>query len=337
LAEIKNLSNVSRWQHNGPRRSEDGVSLATHFVMKTFHAISLPAASMAAVSSPVAWGPIALFCLLWSSAFAAAKIALRDCPPLTLLTVRFFIAAVLMLGLAGATGGLRRTRWRELGVLAGLGVLNNAVYLGLSWTGMTTVSSAFAAVIISTNPLLIGALAGPVLGERVGWRKVAGLCLGLVGVALVLRSRLGGMHEDPRGTLLVVAALVALVAGTLLYKRHTPRSNIWLATGVQSLAGGIALLPFACLREAQLPVHFTPSLFWSMAYMIVGVSIGGFGLWFLILARSSATAASALHFLMPPLGLLFGWAVLAEPVALMDLAGIVPIALGIWMATRAAR
>jgi drug/metabolite transporter (DMT)-like permease len=303
--------------------------------MKTLNPI--PAAAAPATLAPVAWGPIALFCLLWSSAFAAAKIALRDCPPLTLLTVRFFIAAILMLGLAWATRGLQRLTWKQVGMLAGLGVLNNAVYLGLSWMGMTTVSSAFAAVIISINPLLIGALAGPLLGERVGWRKVAGLCVGLVGVALVLRSRLTGMQEDVHGTLLVAAALGALVAGTLLYKRHTPDTGIWLATGAQSLAGAIALLPFAWAYEAHITVHYTASLFWSMAYMIVAVSIGGFGLWFVILARSSATAASALHFLMPPLGLLFGWVVLAEPVAAMDLIGILPIALGIWMATRPSR
>ncbi len=181
-------------------------------MMKTLQAAS---AIPAATPAPVAWAPIALFCLLWSSAFAAAKIALRDCPPLTLLTVRFFIAAALMIGLAWMTGGLRRLNWRQWGILAALGVLNNAVYLGLSWTGMMTVSSAFAAVIVSTNPLLIGALAGPLLGERVGWRKVGGLCLGLAGVALVLRSRLVGGHEDLQGTLLVVAALGALVAGTL--------------------------------------------------------------------------------------------------------------------------
>jgi drug/metabolite transporter (DMT)-like permease len=293
-------------------------------------------APVASTASPVAWGPIALFCLLWSSSFVAAKIALQDCPPLTLLAARFLIAAILMLGLARATHGLHRLRWRQAGWLFLLGVLNNAVYLGLTWIGMTTVSSAFAAVIISTNPLLIGALAGPLLGERVGWRKVAGLCSGLAGVALVLRSRLAGMHEDVHGTLLVVAGLAALVAGTLLYKRHAPKLNIWLGTGMQSLAGGIVLLPFAWIYEAHLPVHFTAPLFWSMAYMIVGVSIGGFGLWFMILARSSATAASALHFLMPPLGLMFGWAVLAEPVAAMDLIGIAPIAVGIWMATRSA-
>lgn len=306
--------------------------------MKPAAGIALPyATQQPPARHAVAWGPVALFCILWSSSFAAAKIALHDCPPLTLLTIRFFIAALLMIGLARATGTLRWPGWREAALLAALGVLNNALYLGATWTGMTTVSSAFTAVLISTNPLLIGALAQPLLGERLGWRKLAGLCLGLAGVALVLRSRMSGMHEDLHGTLLVVCGLLSLVAGTLLYKRHAPSTGLWLSTGMQSLAGGLVMLPFALIHESPAALHMTASLFWSMAYMIVGVSIGGYCLWFYILGRSSATAASALHFLMPPLGLLFGWAILGESVSAMDLLGIVPIALGIWLATRARR
>nr|WP_232734871.1 DMT family transporter [Achromobacter ruhlandii] len=284
----------------------------------------------------VAWAPIAAFCFLWSSAFAAAKIAVRDCPPLTLLTIRFLIAGALMLGVAAASGRWSRPSARDLAALVLLGVLNNGAYLGLSWSGMTTVSSAFTAVLISTNPLLIGVLAGPVLGERLGWRKMLGLCLGLAGVALVLRSRLSGMQEDLHGTLLVTGGLVALVAGTLLYKRLKPSTGLWMATGIQSLAGAVALMPVALLHESIGDARMTVSLFWSMAYMIVAVSIGGYYLWFMILGRASATAASALHFLMPPLGLLFGWVVLRESVSWLDLLGIVPIAFGIWLATRRA-
>jgi len=282
----------------------------------------------------MAWGPVALFCLLWSSAFAGAKFGLRDCPPLTLLTIRFFLAAIALLALAAWSGQLRRPTWREVGLLAVLGVLNNALYLGLSWSGMVTVSSAFTAVLISTNPLLIGVLAGPVLGERLTGRKCIGLLLGLAGVALVLRSRLNGMHEDPHGVWLVAAALVALVVATLLYKRCPPTSGLWQATGVQALAGALALLPFALLHEAGQAINWSPNLFWSLMYMVFAVSVGGYGLWFHILRGSSATAASALHFLMPPLGLLFGWLALGEHVATMDLLGILPIAAGIWLATR---
>ncbi|WP_447917245.1 DMT family transporter [Achromobacter aegrifaciens] len=298
-------------------------------------ATSTLSATLPAQASPgISWAPIAAFCFLWSSAFAAAKIAVRDCPPLTLLTIRFLIAGALMLGLAAASGRWKLPAGRDLASLILLGMLNNALYLGLSWSGMTTVSSAFTAVLISTNPLLIGVLAGPVLGERLGWRKLIGLLLGLAGVALVLRSRLSGMQEDLHGTLLVTGGLVALVAGTLLYKRLKPTSGLWTSTGIQSLAGAAALLPFALMHESLGDARMTASLFWSMAYMIVAVSMGGYYLWFMILGRATATAASALHFLMPPLGLLFGWLVLGEHVSWLDLLGIVPIAFGIWLATR---
>ncbi|SEI64979.1 DMT family transporter [Achromobacter sp. NFACC18-2] len=300
-------------------------------------ALSTPAGALPATGGPgVSLAPIAAFCFLWSSAFAAAKIAVRDCPPLTLLTVRFLIAGALMLGLAAASGRWKLPAGRDLASLILLGVLNNALYLGLSWSGMITVSSAFTAVLISTNPLLIGVLAGPLLGERLGWRKLLGLSLGLAGVALVLRSRLTGMQEDVHGTLLVTGGLVALVAGTLLYKRLKPTSGLWTSTGIQSLAGAAALLPFALASENIGDARLTASLFWSMAYMIVAVSMGGYYLWFMILGRASATSASALHFLMPPLGLLFGWLVLSEPVSWLDLLGIIPIAFGIWLATRLA-
>jgi drug/metabolite transporter (DMT)-like permease len=300
-------------------------------------ALSTPAAALPATNTPgISLAPIAAFCFLWSSAFAAAKIAVRDCPPLTLLTIRFLIAGALMLGLAAASGRWKLPSGRDLAALVLLGALNNALYLGLSWSGMTTVSSAFTAVLISTNPLLIGVLAGPLLGERLNWRKLLGLCLGLAGVALVLRSRLTGMQEDLHGTLLVTGGLVALVAGTLLYKLLKPTSGLWTSTGIQSLAGAAALLPFALATESLGDARLTASLIWSMAYMIVAVSMGGYYLWFMILGRASATSASALHFLMPPLGLLFGWVVLREPVSWLDLLGIVPIALGIWLATRRA-
>ena len=309
--------------------------LQIYEVGSTMKALSTPAPALPASDSPgISLLPIAAFCFLWSSAFAAAKIAVRDCPPLTLLTIRFLIAGALMLGVAAASGRWKLPSGRDLAALVLLGALNNALYLGLSWSGMTTVSSAFTAVLISTNPLLIGVLAGPLLGERLSWRKLLGLCLGLAGVALVLRSRLTGMQEDLHGTLLVTGGLIALVAGTLLYKMLKPTSGLWTSTGIQSLSGAAALLPFALATESLGDARLTSSLIWSMAYMIVAVSMGGYYLWFMILGRASATSASALHFLMPPLGLLFGWVVLREPVSWLDLLGIVPIAFGIWLATR---
>src|SRR5215469_17379605 len=111
---------------------------------------------------------IGLFCTLWSSAFSAAKIALFDCPPLLLLTARFLLAGAVML-LAAAAYGQKLPARRDLIALAILGTVNNAIYLGLSYFGMRSVSAGLASLIISANPILTALAAAAVLGERLSW------------------------------------------------------------------------------------------------------------------------------------------------------------------------
>jgi len=279
---------------------------------------------------------IAVFCVLWSSAFAAAKLALQDCPPLILLTVRFALAGGIMLALAWAVDGKPNMRRRDVAALILCGALNNAIYLGLNWTALTFTSSAYSAVLVSCNPLLVALLAGPLLGEKLNLMKWAGLALGVVGVVIVLRSRLEGGHEDAFGTLLIALGVVSLASGTLAFKYLKPQGGVWTGNAIQCLAGAAIMLPVALSLESFADVRLTPGLLGGLAYLVVGVSIGGYGLWFYLLTRSSATAASSLHFLMPPLGLFFGWLLLGEPIPPLDIIGIVPIALGIWLVTKPA-
>src|SRR3954468_22255247 len=85
---------------------------------------------------------IGLFCLLWSFAFVAGKIGVTDCPPLILLAARFSLAGILLLGVAGRLGELWSSlAWRNSPIFAILDVTNNALYLGLGYTGLQTVSA----------------------------------------------------------------------------------------------------------------------------------------------------------------------------------------------------
>ena len=280
---------------------------------------------------------VAAFCLLWSSAFAVAKVAIADSPPLLMLTARFLLAGLLTLGLAALSGTPLRLDRRDIAVFALLGVANQAVYLGLGYLGMKTISAGLAALIISANPVLTAVLASAWLGERVTWRRIAGLVLGIGGVALVVQNRLAVGTDHLAGILFSLAALVSLVGGTILFKRFTPRGDLWIGNGVQSVAAGVALAPFALLTEHVADVVPTWRLLAAFAYLVLIVSVFAYVLWFRILAVSGATAASAYHFLMPPLGMLFGWLLLGEHVAALDLIGIVPVALGIYLVTRPGR
>jgi drug/metabolite transporter (DMT)-like permease len=278
---------------------------------------------------------VAAFCLLWSSAFSAAKIALADCPPLLLLTARFLIAGAVMLGAAAMSGASwRNLARRDLIALAGLGIANNALYLGLNYIGMRSISSGLSALIVSMNPVLTALLATMVLDERMTWRKAAGLLLGVGGVAFIVESRIAGGIDSPVGIMFTIGALISMVGGTILFKYLAPNGGLWIGNGVQNLAGGLVLVPFAFTLESVGEVTPTWTLIISLAYSALLVSVVGYLLWFHLLTTSGATAASAYHFMMPPLGMLFGWLLLGEHVAPADLIGIIPVALGIYLVTR---
>jgi drug/metabolite transporter (DMT)-like permease len=279
---------------------------------------------------------VAAFCLLWASAFSVAKLAFLDAPPLLVLTIRFLLAGGSMLALAAACGMSLRLSPRDLVLYAVLGLANQAAFLGIGYLGLRTTSSGLTALVMSANPVLTAVLATFFLGERMTVRKAVGLALGLGGVAWVVAGRLASGADHVAGIVFIVIALVAMVVGTVLFKKLAPAGGLWIGNAVQNLTAGLAVLPFAVAFERVGDIAPSWRLAASTAYLGLVVSVFAYVLWFHLLKVSGATAASAYHFLMPPLGTLFGWLLLGEAVAVADLAGILPVAFGIYLVTRPA-
>jgi drug/metabolite transporter (DMT)-like permease len=279
---------------------------------------------------------IALFCLLWSFAFVAGKIAVTDCPPLILLAARFSLAGVLILGISGLRRDSWSLSWRDTIVFAIIGVANNALYLGLGYTGLQTISAGLGALIVSANPVFTAAFAALFLGEQLTSRKVTGLLLGIIGVGFIVWHRMSVGTDSLHGILFTLASLASIVAGTILFKVLAPKGSLWIGNGVQNLAAGIVLVPFAFTLADAGAIVPSARLLGAFAFLTLGGSILAYLLWFHLLKVCGATAASAFHFLMPPLGVLFAWMVLGEHVEIRDLMGIVPVALGIYLVTRPA-
>jgi drug/metabolite transporter (DMT)-like permease len=179
-------------------------------------------------------------------------------------------------------------------------------------------------------------LAALVLGEVLTWRKVIGLLLGIVGVGFIVWHRMSIGTDSLHGILFTFASLASIVAGTILFKLFAPKGSLWIGNGVQNLAAGIVLLPIAFSFANTSDIVPSARLAFAFGYLVFGGSILAYLLWFHLLKVCGATAASAYHFLMPPLGMLFAWLVLGEHVAFRDLLGIVPVALGIFLVTRPA-
>src|ERR1700761_577739 len=226
---------------------------------------------------------IALFCLLWSYAFVAGKIGVTYCPPLILLAARFSLAGIVILAITA----LRGERWslslRDTLVFALIGVANNALYLGLGYTGLQSVSAGLGGLIVSANPIFTAALAALFLGERLTARKVFGLTLGIAGVTFIVWHRMSVGSDSLHGILFTLASLASIVTGTILFKLFAPKGSLWIGNGIQNLAAGIVLTPIAFTFADAGEIVPSARLIFAFAFLVFGGSVLAYVIWFHLL------------------------------------------------------
>ena len=158
-------------------------------------------------------------------------------------------------------------------VFAVLGVANNALYLGLGYTGLQTVSAGLGGLIVSANPVFTAVLAAVFLGEALTWRKVTGLLLGIAGVGFIVWHRMSVGTDSMDGIVFTLASLASIVVGTILFKVLAPKGSLWVGNGVQNLAGGLALLPFAFTLSDVGDIVPSARLLGAFAFLVLGGSI----------------------------------------------------------------
>lgn len=288
----------------------------------------------------IATGAAVLFCALWAGAYVATKVALRDMPPLSLLAIRFGLAGLILAALVVVLREPwpRRELWPRI---VGLGLLTNAIYLGLMFQGLRFTSAGLASVLASTNPLMLAAIAPLTIGERPARRTVAGLVLGFLGVVGVMLPRLGGggaPGDSPLGALLCLAAVLSLTLSTVVFKKLPPDAPLLAVTAGQVLAAALATLPVAVATEQVLPrVAFSPAGWWSFLFLVLGLTVGASLIWFWLLGRGEATRVSAWFFLVPILGIALGTLFLSESFGPRELPGLAAVSLGILLVNRQGR
>jgi drug/metabolite transporter (DMT)-like permease len=274
-----------------------------------------------------------LFNLLWASAFVGVKVGLRWSPPLFLMASRFLVAGVLLVALGRARGQVFPGTLAAWPPLVVLGLLNNAIYLGLTALALRHLSVGTGAVLASTNPLLTALVGAWLLRERLTARRVAGLLTSFGGVFWIMRHRMG--EDDRPGSMaLILLAICFLVAGTILFKRWRLTTDLLMVNGGQLLAAGVALMAPSLLFEPVGSVRFTGEFLAAWGYLILGTSCAGMWIWFWLLSHGDATRASAFFFLNPVMGLFLGALLLGEPLRPLDFAGSAAVALGIYLVQR---
>jgi drug/metabolite transporter (DMT)-like permease len=280
--------------------------------------------------------PLALiFSFLWASAFIAVKVAIQSSPPLFMMGFRFLIAGGALLAFASLRGRPFPLGGTALARLAALGLLNHALYLGLSAIALQSIASSTGAVLASTNPLMVALAAIVVLRERQPRGRVLGMLVAFGSVVLIMGAR-AQIGDSPFGMGLILLANACMVAGTILFKRWAPTGDLTVLNGVQLLVASATLLAVSLGWEQPLgQVRWDASFALSVGYLVVAVSWGAVLIWFYLLRSGDAGRASSFLFLNPVIGLFLGALVLGDPLRAVDFVGAVGVALGIFLAQRA--
>ena len=268
-----------------------------------------------------------VFALMWSSAFASARIIVADAPPLMALALRFCIAGGLGMALAAMLGQrlrLTAAQWRAT-VLFGL--CQNALYLGMFFVAMQTVEASLAAIIASTMPLVVAAAGWAFLGERLPALGLAGLVAGFGGVVVILGGRLEA-GVDLFGLMLCVLGTGALSFATLALRGTSSGDNVLMVVGLQMLVGSVALTPVALVLEVP-EVRMSPMLAAAFVYTIVIPGLAATWLWFRLVRRVGAVRAAAFHFLNPFFGVAIAALILGERIGVWDVVGVAVVMAGI--------
>ncbi len=275
----------------------------------------------------------AVFVLIWSTGFIGARYGLPYAEPFTLLAVRITLAAVLLALLSRVVRAGWLTERRQYGRSALIGVLFHAGYLGgVFYAIYAGLPVSITALIACLQPVLVAALSGPLLGERVTRRQWVGVALGLAGVVLVLEPGLVALGTDeaypPAAVIAVLVALLSTAAATLLQKRYGAGIPLLPGTSVQYFAAAAVLVALAVTTES-LSIEWTPAFIATLAWMVLGLSIGAILLMYWLLRVGTASGVSSLFYLVPPVTLIEAYLLFGEVLPAISLVGFAVSTLGV--------
>jgi drug/metabolite transporter (DMT)-like permease len=285
----------------------------------------------------VEWGMLVLLSLIWGGSFYFNGLALRHLPPLTLVWVRVFLAA-LTLWIVIALWRITLPRDKRVwGAFILMGLFNNIVPFGLIAWGQTHIASALASILNATTPLF-GVIVAHFFttDERMTPAKLVGVVLGFMGVVIMLGGsfiNLGSTTSYPSlfGQIAVMGAALSYASATVYGRRfhqwHV--SPLAVATG-QVTISSIMLLPLVIMIDQPwlLP---TPDMATVGAMVCLGVvsTAGAYLLFFRILATAGATNITLVTFLIPVSAIFLGVSLLNEQLLNKHIIGFGLIALGL--------
>ena len=274
-----------------------------------------------------------VFILLWSSAFITTKPIVDNSEPFTALCFRFFFVAIGFFIYSIFTKKIILDKKKYIIQSLFSGILFHGLYLGGVFFSVSKgLPTGIAALIVTLQPILTNALAGPILNEKVTWKQWIGVILGFFGACLVLGYDVGNTLPII-GILASIVALIAITASTLWQKKLSNNLPLSVSNMYQAIGGCLFHLILIIIFVDPY-INFSTTFIIAMSHQIILVSFGAFTILMYLIKNNSASKTVTIFFLIPATSAAMAWLFLNESLSTYDIFGFLIASFGVFIATR---
>ncbi len=259
------------------------------------------------------WGLIVILSILWGGSFFFVGVVVKEMTPLTIVSGRVGLAAVLLLAYIYLRGGKMPFSLGLWGAFLIMGVLNNLIPFSLIVWGQTHIESSLASILNATTPIFSVILAHFLTREeKLTINRITGILIGWLGVAALIGiESLKGFGVEVLGQIAVLGAALSYAFAAIYGRRFKKLDPAVVATGM--LCGStVMIIPLALYVEQ--PWHLVPG-YASLAALFGLAAIStslAYIIYFRVLAMAGATNILLVTFLVPVSAIILGMLVLGE-------------------------
>ncbi|MEY8779810.1 EamA family transporter [Allomuricauda sp. XS_ASV26] len=271
--------------------------------------------------------------VIWGSTYLLNKIAVLELAPFMLASCRFTLAGLFIFLLAKIMGiSLRVTKKQALNTIIA-GILFLSVGNGLVVWALRYVDTGFAALEISSQPLIILLMMRVLQGKKIQPMSVVGVVLGIIGIyLLVSQKEIITQEESILGMMMIFFCMVCWAYASLFVAKADLPSNYFVNTGYQMFFAGLilSLMSMAFGEEWSSPLVWSTEVQISMVLLIIFGSIVAFTSFNYLLKTVSPEKVATSTYVNPIVALLLGWYFLDEKITLQSVAAAAILLTGVY-------
>ena len=271
--------------------------------------------------------------VIWGATYMLNKIAVSQLAPFFLASVRFLVASIIIFIIAKSLGiGLSITKKQLLNTTIA-GLLFLTLGNGLAVVALKYIDSGFAALEISSQPLVVLIMMRIFLGKKIKTMSYIGVALGFIGIFLLISQKeIISREGQILGMILIFICMLCWAYASIFVGKADLPKNQFVNTGYQMLTGGIMLCIVSLfLNEPwSLPNTWKTDVLWSMSGLIIFGSIIAFTSFNYLLKEVSPEKVATSTYVNPIIALILGWWILDEYISFQSIIAAIVLLTGVY-------